>query len=82
MAESVFQNISTTTSESLKETFLIDSSHCGDVIEKPQMKKITKDTNFLLSEAKGLDSEVGDFLNKILRLCEAAEREDNPIVFV
>jgi hypothetical protein len=76
------ERTSARTSESLRATFLIDGSHSGDLIAKAEVPKIKESATSLLSQTRECDSEVIDFLRKVLRLCDAAEREDNPIVFV
>lgn len=67
--------------EPLLLTFLINGSHSGDVIPLDGIGLVTESASALLSRHQ-LEPEVVIFLKKVLRLCSAAQSEDNPIVFV
>jgi hypothetical protein len=68
-------------SEALLQSFLINGSHSGDVIPCERIGAVAESASTLLSHSQ-LDSDVVIFLKKVLRLCRAAQSEDNPIVFV
>jgi hypothetical protein len=68
-------------SEPLLLTFLISGSHSGDVIPLDRIGLVAESASRLLSHPQ-LEPEVVIFLKKVLRLCSAAQSEDNPIVFV
>jgi hypothetical protein len=68
-------------SEPLLLTFLISGSHSGDVIPLDRIGLVDESASRLLSHPQ-LEPEVVIFLKKVLRLCSAAQSEDNPIVFV
>jgi hypothetical protein len=68
-------------SEPLLLTFLIGGSHSGDVIPLDRIGFVAESASTLLSHPQ-LEPEVAIFLKKVLRLCSAAQSEDNPIVFV
>lgn len=67
-------------SEPLLQTFLISGSHSGDVIPLDGIRSVAESASTLLSHQR--EPEVVTFLKKVLRLCAAAQSEDNPIVFV
>jgi len=65
----------------LRETFLKDGSHAGDTIELSEVPKIKESAAAILSSGLELDPEIAEFLRKVVRLCDAAQLEENPIVF-
>ena len=67
-------------SEPLQQTFLISGSHSGDVIQLDRIGSVAESASKLLSHQR--EPEVVTSLKKVLRLCAAAQSEDNPIVFV
>jgi hypothetical protein len=68
-------------SEPLLGTFLISGSHSGDVIPVDRIGLVAESASTLLSHPR-LEPEVVIFLKKVLRLCSAAQSQDNPIVLV
>jgi hypothetical protein len=65
----------------LLRTFLVSGSHSGDVIPLDRIGLVAESASTLLSHPQ-LEPEVAIFLEKVLRLCSAAQSQKNPIVFV